>query len=122
MPEDLIGVLHAFPQIALEYTILHHVTGYVMPRRCDMVVRATLAKIDLEDFIRAVAVVAFDIKIGETGEFDLLEEVLNQLLQLWVRLRDDGARVAQRRGRVSSSPSRPKQIKASPCSCGRNTP
>ena len=69
MPEDLIGVLHAFPQIALEYTIFHHVTGYVVTRRCNMVVRATLAEIDLEDFVRTVAVVAFDIKIGETGEF-----------------------------------------------------
>ena len=78
MPEDLVGVLHAFPQIALEHTVLHHVTGNVMARRCDVVVRATLAKIDLEDFIRAVAVVALDIKIGEAGESDLLEEVLDQ--------------------------------------------
>ena len=122
MPEHLVGVLHALPQVALEHAVLHHVAGKVVARRRDVVVRATLTQVHLEHLIAAIAVVALDVEVGEAREADLLEEILDKLLQLGIGLRDDRARIAERSGRVLFEALATEAITLSPCNCGRNRP
>ena len=100
MPEHLVGVFDAFAQVALVHAVFNDELCEVVAGGGHMVVRAALAQVHLEHLVRAVAIVALNVKIREAREMNLLEEVLNELLQLGIGLRDNGARIAKRGGRV----------------------
>ena len=100
MPEHLVGVFDAFTQITLIHTVFHDELCEVVAGSGHMVVRAALAQVYLEHLVRAVAIVALNVEVREAREMNFLKEVFNELLQLRVGLRDNGARVAKRGGRV----------------------
>ena len=100
MPEHLVGVFDAFTQVALVHAVFNDELCEVVAGGGHMVVRAALAQVHLEHLVRAVAIVALNVEVREAREMNLLKEVLNELLQLGVGLRDNGARIAKCGGRV----------------------
>ena len=74
--------------------VLHHQPGNVVPRPGDIVVAPPLAAVDLEGLELAVPLVEFDVEVGEAGEADGLQEALQLLAQLRLRLGDDHRVVA----------------------------
>lgn len=100
MQKHLVGVFDAFTQITPIHAVFHDELCEVVAGSGHMVVRAALAQVYLEYLIRPVAIVALNVEVREAREMNFLKEVLNELLQLGVGLRDNGARVAKRGGRV----------------------
>ena len=100
MPKHLVGVFNAFAQVALVHAVFNDELCEVVAGGGHMVVRAALAQVHLEHLVRAVAIVALNVEIREAREMNLLEKVLNELLQLGIGLRDNGARIAKRGGCV----------------------
>ena len=57
--------------------VLHQQLGDVVSRASDVVIAAPLAAVDLEELVLAVPAVVLDVKVGEAGVMQLLQQLFD---------------------------------------------
>ena len=90
--------------------VLHQQLGDVVSRASDVVIAAPLAAVDLEELVLAVPAVVLDVKVGEAGVMQLLQQLFDLQGKGLVVLGDDDGVVADAVGECSSSSTWPRHI------------
>lgn len=80
--------------------VLHQQLGDVVSRTSDVVIAAPLAAVDLEELVLAVPAVVLDVKVGEAGVMQLLQQLFDLQGKGLVVLGDDDGVVADAVGGV----------------------
>ena len=78
----------------VEHILVHHILGNVKATVSDVVVAAALARVEIEELKRAVALVVLNVKVGITHKVQVLEQLAHAAHELVVGLGNNTGMVA----------------------------